>query len=270
MSNSLTRADAPASGSAHASCAGDRTTLAIARQQPLEARVQRGLDLRLALQPRQQHGCRFDGRESVAARLAPQLAVARGPFRPKHDALALEHPAIAPPQRLGLAPGAVEQDDALDFAQRRVLVIDRVAALVHHHDIAFRQDRLGLHRTEIEDRPALRIGRAAEYLGEARPGQSDLEQCVLEVQRREPRGAELAILLLRVLQDQQRYLVVDWRDALAHAQGPRLEAARTFRVRIGWGRWRGPGGQFAHRGRIRPEPRRNNALRRPSNPNRWT
>src|ERR1700730_6334211 len=93
-----------------------RPRLAIARQEALEARSERGLDLGLALEPRQQHGGRLDGREAVAARLAPQPAVARGALGPKHDTLAFEHPGIAPPQRLGLAPGAVEQDDALDLA----------------------------------------------------------------------------------------------------------------------------------------------------------
>ena len=110
----------------------------------------------------------------------------------------------------------------------------------------------------------MRIGLTAEDLGEARPGQSDLEQCVLEVQRGEPRGAELAILLLRVLQDQQRHLVVDPRDSLAHAERQRLEAARAFGVRIGRRRLRRRGGLFGHCGRIRPDPGSDNALGRPS------
>ncbi len=140
-------------------------------------------------------------------------------------------------------------------------MIDRVAVLVHHHDVAIGQDRRGLDRTEIEDRPALRIGRAADDLGEARPGQADLEQRALEVQCREPCGAELAILLLRVLQDEQRHLVVDPRDSLAHAQRLRLEAVRAFGVRIGRGRLRRPGGGlFGHRGRIRPDLGGDNAL----------
>src|ERR1700704_6789717 len=148
----------------------NRSRLAIAREQALEARIERGLDIGLAFEPRQQHGRRLDGREPVAAGLTPQFAVTRRALGPEHDALALEHPAVAPPQRLGLAPGAVEQDDALDLAQRGILVIDRVAVLVHHHDVATGQNRLGLDRTEIEDRPALRIGLTAEDLGEARRG----------------------------------------------------------------------------------------------------
>src|SRR6266568_4408453 len=108
---------------APAPCPRGRPQIAIARQQALEARVQRGFDLGLAFEPRQQHGGRLDGREAVAARLAPQPAVTGRAPGPEHDALALEHPGIAPPQRLGLAPGAVEQDDALDLAQRLLLVI---------------------------------------------------------------------------------------------------------------------------------------------------
>src|SRR3981189_3428555 len=155
--------------------------LAIAREQALEAGIERGLDLGLAFEPRQQHGRRLDSREPVAAGLTPQFAVTRRALGPEHDTLALEHPAVAPPQRLGLAPGAVEQDDALDLAQRGILVIDRVAVLVHHHDLAIGRDRLGLDRAEIEDRPALRIGGAAEDLCEAWPGQADLEERVLKV-----------------------------------------------------------------------------------------
>ncbi len=224
--------------------------------------MQRGLDLRLVFQPRQQHGRRLNGREPVVAGLAPQLAVTRGALWPEHDALTLKHPGIAPPQRLGLAPGAVKQDDAFDLAQRRILMIDRVAFLVQYHDVAIGQDRRGLDRTKIEDRPALRIDRAAEDLSEARPGQADLKQRVHEMQRCEPRGAELAILLLRMLQDEQRHLVVNSRDSLADAQRPRLEAVRAFDVLIGRGRlWCCGGGLVGHRDHIRPTPGGDNALR---------
>ena len=46
----------------------------------------------------------------------------------------------------------------------------------------------------------------------------------------QPCRAKGAILLLRVLQDHQRNLVIDWRDAVADAERQRLEAMRTF----GW------------------------------------
>ena len=87
---------------------------------------------------------------------------------------------------------------------------------------------------------------------------------MLEVQRGEPGGAELAILLLRVLQDQQRHRVVDTRDALADAQRRRLAAVRAFGIRIGRGRCPG-GGRLGHRRRIRPDPGSDNARRGATN-----
>src|SRR5260370_9231878 len=92
--------------SAPASCRRNRPRLAIAREQALEGRVQRGLDLRLLLEPRQQHGGRLDGGEAVAAGLAPQPAVPGRSLGRDHAALAFELPGIAPPDRLGLPPGA--------------------------------------------------------------------------------------------------------------------------------------------------------------------
>src|SRR5258705_12589457 len=97
-------------------------------------------------------------------------------------------------------------------------MIDGVAVLVHHHDVAAGQDRLGLDRAEIEDRPVLRVGRPPSYFREARPGEADLEQRILEVQHGEPRGAEIAILLLRMLQDEQRHGVVDPGNALTYTE----------------------------------------------------
>ena len=49
------------------------------------------------------------------------------------------------------------------------------------------------------------------------------------MQRGQPRGAERPVLLLRMLQDQQRDPVLDRRDAVADAQRQRLAAARAFR-----------------------------------------
>ena len=56
---------------------------------------------------------------------------------------------------------------------------------------------------EIKDRPALRIDGSPEYLREARPRQADLQRRALEMQRGQARGAEHAVLLLRMLQDQE-------------------------------------------------------------------
>src|SRR5579871_3583963 len=47
--------------------------------------------------------------------------------------------------------------------------------------------------------------------------------------RGEPRGAQRPVLLLRVLQDQQRQPVLEWRDTIADAERSRLQAARTIR-----------------------------------------
>src|ERR1044072_2021266 len=94
----------------------------VALQHLGEAGVERGLDLGIFLEPRHQHGGGLERGEPVAARLAAQLAVARRPLAREQHAAAFQHPRIAPPHRLGLAPGAVEQDDALDPAQRSVLI----------------------------------------------------------------------------------------------------------------------------------------------------
>ena len=73
------------------------------------------------------------------------------------------------------------------------------------------------------------------------------------MQHREPCSAKLTILLLRMLQDNERHLVVDPRDTLAHAQRLRLAALSTFAVCVGQGRLRRPGGAlFGHRCRYTP------------------
>ena len=67
-----------------------------------------------------------------------QLAIARRPLRAENDALAFQHPGIAPPQRLGLAPGAVEQHDAFDIAEDGALVRLDLALAVDRDDLARR------------------------------------------------------------------------------------------------------------------------------------
>ena len=207
----------------------------IALQHLGKARIQRGLDLRIAFEPRHQHGGGLERGEPVAARLAAQLAVARRALAREQHAAALEHPGVAPPHRLGLAPGAVEQDDALDVAQRRFLVGQGSALAGDHHDVAAGRERLRLERAEIENRPALRIGLAAEHFRQRRPRQADLEMRVLEMPRRQPRRAEQAVLLLRMLQDEQFDAVVERRDEIADAQRRRLEAMRAVRCFRGLG-----------------------------------
>ncbi len=75
----------------------------------------------------------------------------------------------------------------------------------------------------------MRVGGATEDLAETRPRQADLHHGVAEMQRRQPRGAEHAVLLLRMLQDQHRHLVLDRHDAGAHAQRHRLVTLRAIR-----------------------------------------
>ena len=57
---------------------------------------------------------------------------------------------------------------------------------------------------------------------------------VAEMQRGEPRRAERAVLLLRVLQDQELDPVVERRDEVADAKGRGFQAMRAVR-RGGWG-----------------------------------
>src|SRR5439155_10721688 len=96
---------------------------AIFGQHPFETGMQRLRDIRALLEARKQHRRRLDGGQPVAAWLTAQLAVARRTRRTKDDALAFQHPRIAPPQRLGLAPGAVEQHDAFNVFQDGALVV---------------------------------------------------------------------------------------------------------------------------------------------------
>src|SRR5258707_11325215 len=142
------------------------------REHPLEARGQLFLDIGPALQPAQQHPGSLDGRQSVAAGLATQLAAARRPPRAEHHATAFEHPRIAPPQGLGLAPGAVQQHDALDVAHQGILISLELALAVEKDDLAVGREARRLYRAEIKDRPAMRVDGAAENLAEARPRQA--------------------------------------------------------------------------------------------------
>src|SRR4029077_5437399 len=89
------------------------------------------------LQPRQQHRRRLDGRQAVGTRFFPEFSIARRTLGAEDDALALQHPRIAPPQRLGLAPGTVEQHDALDIAEYGALARLDLTLAVDRDDFAF-------------------------------------------------------------------------------------------------------------------------------------
>src|ERR1700761_8380824 len=90
-------------------------------------------------------------------------------------ALALQHPGIAPPQRLGLAPGAVEQNDAFDIPEDGALVVLELALAVDRDDVAIRVELFRLSGAEIQYRPARGIGHwPTQRLRQARPRQADL------------------------------------------------------------------------------------------------
>src|SRR6185312_767663 len=144
-----------------------------------KTRKKRALDLGLAFEPAHQQRRGLDGREALAARLASELAIARGPVRTQHDAPAFQHPGISPPQRLRLAPAAVEQNDAFDLVERRLLIAKRCALSIEQDDIAAWRQLRRARRAEIEHRPAPGIDGSAEELGETRPGESDLERRAL-------------------------------------------------------------------------------------------
>src|SRR5262245_37002457 len=126
--------------------------------------MQRRFDVRAALEPAERERRRFQRREALAARLATQLAVERRPARAQHQTLRFQHPWVAPPQRLRLAPGAVEDDDAVDAGESRVLVGDRLALLVDDGHLTPRRNVGGLRRAQMQDGPAARIGGTAEGL----------------------------------------------------------------------------------------------------------
>ena len=205
--------------------------LLIPRQHALEAGVEGRGDLRSAFQRRHQQARRLDGRQPVAARFPAQMSIARGPARPEDHALAFQHPGIPPPQRLGLAPGAVEQDHAIDRFEDRALVLGDLALPREGQHLAVGVEIGRLGRPEIKNRPARGVcDGAAQRLGETRLGQPDPDHRGVEMLRGEPCCAERTVLLLRMLQDQQSQAALQRRDAVADAQRQRLLAVRA----IGW------------------------------------
>src|ERR1700692_1033268 len=100
---------------------------------------------------------------------------------PEDYALAFQHPRIAPPQRLGLAPGAVEQHNALDVFQDGALVVFDFALAVDGDDVAGGLEVGDFRRAEIEYRPAAGIGDLPpQRLREARPRQADFQHRILK------------------------------------------------------------------------------------------
>src|SRR5215469_11865019 len=81
------------------------------------------------------------------------------------------------------------------------------------------------------------MGRAADDRGKAAPGEADDEARSRELQRRDLRRGEFAVLLLGVLEDEEGDAVRDRLNFVADAEARRLAAARAGRV----------GGGLAHR-----------------------
>src|SRR5579872_2465030 len=142
--------------------------LLISLQHACETRVQGAGDLRPSLETRENDRGRLDGGEAVAARLAAKRAVARGSRGSENHALAFQHPGIAPPQRLGLAPGAVEHHHAFELAEEGALVLRNLALAVERNDLALHVEVGGARRAEIEHSPVRGIlDRVPERLGQA-------------------------------------------------------------------------------------------------------
>ncbi len=206
----------------------------VTRQHPLETGVERLGDIGPLLEPGEQKARGFNGGETVAARFLAQHAVARRALGSENDSLAFQHPGIAPPQCLSLAPGAVEQHDAFDVFENGALMLLQFALSVDRDDLLVGVEVGDLGRAEIEDRPTRGIvDLPSQRLGEARPGQAYLDDRILEMKGGQPRRAERPVLFLRVLQDQELDPVLDEFDAFADAKRQRLAAMRAIRNFVG-------------------------------------
>src|SRR5579872_1947026 len=97
--------------------------LLISLQHACKTGVQGAGDLWPSLETRENDRGRFDRGKAVASRLAAKRAVTRWARGSENNSLAFQHPGIAPPQRLGLAPGAIEEHDAFDLAQDGLLIL---------------------------------------------------------------------------------------------------------------------------------------------------
>src|ERR1700729_2838042 len=95
-------------------------------------------NVRPLLQGRKQHSRRLDGGKTVTPRFATQLSVTRRTRRTENDALALQHPGIAPPQCLGLTPGPVKQHNPFDIIKDVALMVLELALAIEGDHIARR------------------------------------------------------------------------------------------------------------------------------------
>src|SRR5690348_5295278 len=88
------------------------------------------------LQRSHQHPRSFDRRQPVPAGFPTEAPVTGWLTRTEDHALAFQHPGIAPPQRLGLAPGAVEKDDTFDRLEDRSLAVGHLTLARQRDDLA--------------------------------------------------------------------------------------------------------------------------------------
>src|SRR5262249_36025745 len=79
-----------------------------------------------------------------------------------------------------------------------------------------------------EDRPAVWINRPTKNFGEARPRQPDLQDGVTEMPDGQAGGAERAILLLGMLEDEDLDAVIEWYNRVARARCSRFAASLGF------------------------------------------
>jgi len=142
----------------------------------------------------------------IGARFASEVAVQRRAVRHHDEAAQLGQPRVSPPQRLGLRPVAVERDQALQASARGLLVGQGQALAVDGDQRRRLPLRLG--RAEIEHAPVARLGRPAQRMGEVSPRQADHDPAIGQRVAEQARRTQHAVLLLRVLQHQDRDLVV--------------------------------------------------------------
>ncbi len=110
----------------------------------------------------------------------------------------LQEPGIAPPERLCLTPGAVEQHNSLETRERWRRVGQRRSSPVERDDAA---GHIGweLRRAEIEHAPLLRIRVASQSLRKIGPAQPDFQRRMGEEADRQSRRPEITILFLWML-----------------------------------------------------------------------
>src|SRR5713226_76337 len=93
----------------------------------------------------------FERRQGFAARFAAQPADSRRGGWVDHQAMQLQEPRVAPPQRLCLFPAAVEQNDAVEAAQDPRRIGYRLAVAAEDEDLAPFSERRRTRRSEIEN-----------------------------------------------------------------------------------------------------------------------